>query len=191
MIAAHLTVPEVVEAYREMLGAAAFPYLLIANAVEPEAAAGLRAALDAAGTERFWIADRGRYHHNDTLQIPPLWEQLVGFAAGITGRPLAVHRARWLRLGRGDYGLVKDDGHTRPPGRHVELTVDLSAGFHPDGECVYADGAGGVGVPALPGLLVVVDRSPTSTRYDRPLTVRSGDGAEIVRLRMWLIAPQP
>lgn len=187
MIGAHHTTPEVVEAYRELLRAAAFPYLLVANAVEPEVAAGLRAALDAAGTARFWIADRGRYQHNDSLQIPPLWEQLAGFAAGLTGRPLAVHRARWVRLTRGDYALVKDDAHTRPPGRCVELTLDLSSGFHPEGECVYADGAEGVGVPALPGLLVVVDRSPTSTRYDRPLTVRSGDGAEIVRLRLWLV----
>ena len=189
MIAAHHTGPEIVEAYREMLRAAAFPYVLVAGAVDPETAAGLRAALEAAGTTPFWIADRGRYRLNETLQIPPLWEGLAGFAAGITGRPLAIRGARWLRLGRGDYALIKDDAHTRPPGACVELTLDLSADFSPDGECVYADGQAGVGVPPVPGLLVVVERSATSTRYDRPLTVRSGEGAELVRLRMWLADP--
>lgn len=187
VLGVHHTGPEMLEVYREMLRAAAFPYLLIANAIEPAEAAGLRAALAAAGDTRFWVADRGRYHHNDTLRDDALFASLADFAAGVTGRRLTLHAARWLRFTRGDYALVKDDTRTRAPGRAAELTLDVSAAIFPEAEQVYGDGHDAVQIPQLPTLLAVVDRTPTSTRYERPLTIRSGDGAEIVRLRLSLI----
>jgi hypothetical protein len=186
VLAGHNTGAEVVAVYRDMLRSSAFPCLLVANAVEPADAGALRTALAGAGDQRFWIADRGRYHHNDDLRVGPLFESLAAFASGVAGVPLALHGARWLRFTRGDYALVKDDSRTRPPGRAVELTLDVSAAMCPEAGLVYSDGHDGVQVPQLPNLLVLVDRTPTSTRYDRPLTVKSGDGAEIIRLRMWL-----
>lgn len=172
-------------AMREALITAPIPSLLLPAAIDDADAAALRARLDAAGTTPFWIADRGRYACNATLVDAPLWDALIGFASGAVDRPLRVIGARWLRFGRGDYALVKDDARTRPAGPHVELVLDLSATASGEAEIVYGDGAAIVSVPQVPTLLSLVDRGPTSTRYERPPTVRGG-GGEIVRLRLWL-----
>jgi hypothetical protein len=186
VIAAHHLVPEVMAAYREMYVAAAPPYLPIANALEPEVAADLRGRFLAAGSERFDRADCGRYRWNGTLRVDELWHAMVTLASSIAGTALEVRAARWLLLGRGDYALVKDDFRTRPAGAGViELSLDLSEAFSGEAEQVYADGASGVTVPQIPRMLALVARSPSTTRYDRPLTIRAG-GAEVTRLRVWL-----
>lgn len=192
MIGVHHTGDEMIAIYRERLRAAPFPHLMVPGAVEPATADALRDLLDAAGTEPFAIADRGRYRWNGSLRVDELWAALADFAGRITGAPLAVRAARWLRFGRGDYALVKDDSRTRPPGDHVELTLDLSASATGEAELVYTalpDGPGTM-LPQLPHVLFLVERTPASTRYDRPVTLRAG-GVEVVRLRLWLERSEP
>lgn len=183
MLAAYLRDPVTPHALRETMAAAELPSLLLPEAIDADVAAELRARLEAAGLTRYSLADRGRYEHNDTLQVVPLWNELGQFAADLAGAPMSVTRARWFRLRHGDYSLVKDDSRTRPPGgRHLELVLDLSAGNSGEAHVVYADGRTGLAVPQVTGLLAVVDRSPSIARYLRPPTIRSVGGFDIIRL---------
>ncbi len=184
MIADYLAIENAGLLLREAMPSAPVPSLLLPEAIDGAVAADLRARLDAAGTTAFDLADRGRYRHNDALRIDPLWDELTGFAAGVAGPGATVTLAavRWLRLGRGDYSLVKDDTRTRPAGPHLELVLDLSPGTSGEAELVYTDGLATLGVPQIAGLLAVVDRTATSTRYQRPPTVRGLGGIEIARV---------
>lgn len=187
MIAAHHTGDEMIEVYRALLRGADVRHLMVPDAIQPEVATALRAQLDAAGCEPFAIADRGRYRWNGALRVEALWTSLADFAGRVTGAALEVRGARWLRFGRGDYALIKDDFGTRPPGDHVELTLDLSIAATGEAELVYAARPDGVALmmPQLPSMLLLVERTAASTRYDRPVTLRAG-GAEVIRLRLWL-----
>jgi hypothetical protein len=184
MIAPYLFIDGAADSFRESMSAGELPWVVLPDVIDGATAAELRAALETAGLTRYELADRGRYHHNDTLRVDPLWEELGGFAADLAGGPVTLERARWIRQARGDYSLVKDDSHTRVRGRHLELTLDLSAGNSGEADVVYLDDHKGVSLPQITGVLGVIDRTPTSTRYLRPPTVRSASGCDVVRLIM-------
>ncbi len=157
---------------------------LQADVVAADERAALRAALDAAGWTRSWIADR---HRLETASLAgPLADALVarlaalaGAAAGATLRPRAV---RWLRLRHGDYQLTKCDALERPSAPHVELIADLSAAATGEAEIFYSDGRV---VPQLPGSVAIIERDATMLRWQRYLTARVGDAA-VHRLRLTL-----
>lgn len=182
MLAPYLLVETTPEFMRETMREAAVPSVLVPDAVDAAVAAELRARLEAAELTPYALLDRGRYHYTDTLRVDPLWDELTRFAASIVPAPVTLARARWFRLRRGDYSLVKDDSRTRTPGRCLEVSLDLSSGHSGEAEVVYLDGTQALSVPQLTGLMSVVERSPTSTRYLRPPTIRSAGGHDIVRL---------
>jgi hypothetical protein len=183
MLAAYLCDPVTPHALREQMAAAEVPSLLLPQSLDATVVADLRARVEAAGLTRYELADRGKYDHNDTLQVAELWNELGQFAADLTGAPMSIARVRWFRLRRGDYSLVKDDSRTRAPGdRHLELVLDLSAGNTGEADVVYADGRNALAVPQISGLLAVVARSPSVARYMRPPTIRSFGGHDVVRL---------
>lgn len=184
MLAPYLADEHTPPAFREMMTASPVPTALVPAAIDDTTAAALRARLATAGLTPYALADRGRHGYNDTLRVDPLWDELAHFAAGIAGAPVALARARWLVQRRGDYSLVKDDAKTRPPGRVLELVLDLSPGASGGAEAVYLDGTRAQAVLQLGGVLAVIDRTPTSTRYLRPPTVRSMGGFDVVRLFM-------
>jgi hypothetical protein len=64
------------------------------------------------------------------------------------------------------------------------VTLDVSSGYSGEAHVVYVDGMNALTVPQLPGLVSVVDRAATVTRYQRPPTIRSQGGFDIVRLLM-------
>ena len=179
MIASYLTDPVTNVWMRE-----AMPLLVVPDAIDETTAADLRVRLDVAGASAYRLADRGRYRVNRELRVDALWAELGAVAASIAGAPVELAAACWLRFGRGDYSLVKDDIRTRAPGRRVEIVLDLSVDMSGEAEVVYADGERTLVVPQIPRMLAVVDRSPTSTRYQRPPTVRGLGGNEIIRLIM-------
>ncbi|MBZ0232110.1 MAG: hypothetical protein K8M05_07125 [Deltaproteobacteria bacterium] len=182
MLAPYLVDEHTPAALRELLRDAPVPSVQIPAALDDAAVAALRARALAAELVAYDLADRGRYHHDETLRDEPLFAQLAWFAAGVTATPLVLARACWLVQRRGDYSLVKDDWARRPRGRLIEVVVDLSAGTSGEAEAVYVDGAQALAVPQLGGLLAVVDRSPSCTRFLRPPTIRSLGGFEVVRL---------
>jgi hypothetical protein len=153
---------------------------------EPRAAA-LRAHVDEAGFERFDEPDRGRYEHNPELAVPELFEELRELAELIVERPVQVGPTRWVRLGRGDYALIKADAKARAAERrYVELTLDFSARATGQAEIVYTDGVASWVVVQEPGSVAVVEREPWLYRYDRYLDHRVADGV-IYRLRVALL----
>lgn len=172
------------ELLREMMATAPLPSMMLPGAIDEAAIAELRARVDAAGWTEYALADRGRYAFNDTVRDDALWAELTTLVNSVAGAPMSLARARWMRLRRGDYSLVKDDSRTRPPGRCIEVTLDVSSGSSGEAHVVYVLGMNALTVPQLPGLLGVVDRSPAMTRYHRPPTSRSQGGFDIVRLLM-------
>jgi hypothetical protein len=183
VIAPYLLADGVAAALRETMTEAELPSLVLMAMAEP-AAAAVRARVEAADWTMYALADRGRYHWNDTLRIDELWAAMTTIAAGIAGAPVTPARTRWTRLRRGDYSLVKDDHATRAPGRVLELLLDVSAGACGEAHAVYVDGTRAISVPQIGGLLSIVDRAPTTTRYLRPPTVRSQGGHHVIRLIM-------
>lgn len=182
MIAPYLLIDGTAEFLRASMAAAELRAVLLPSAVDDAVAAELRARAEAAGWTRYALADRGRFDHDDALQVDPLWDELGGLAASIAGAPVTLARGRWLRQRRGDYSLVKDDSRTRPPGPLVELALDVSSGASGEAEAVFLDGTASFVMPQIPGVLAVVERSATTVRYLRPPTVRGVGGHDVIRL---------
>ena len=136
------------------------PSLALPGALPVEWAGALRVGLGIEGTRRFDVADRGRYAVNDTLVDGPLFEELAQFAAALCDRRLHVGPARWLRLGRGDYELVRGDVTDRAArglsGPHLEVVLDFSAATLGRFECVYADGTAPFVVPQWAGSVALI-----------------------------------
>lgn len=167
-------------AYRECL----IPSVVLPGALSEPTTAAIREQVVEAGFQPFWVADRGRYEMNDTLEAPELFDSLREIAEHLAGAHFTVELARWLRLRRGSYALLRDDAAQTE--RHLELTLDLSAGSCGEAEVIYTHrGQIFFAAPQQPGTMTLVERGPTVRRYDRYLTHRVGD-AEIVRLRMAL-----
>jgi hypothetical protein len=186
VIAVYLLAADSTAELRAAYRAAPIPSLTSPVAVDAATAAELCARLDAAGTTPFDIADRGRYRVNDTLGIDVLGDELAALAELLTEVPARVVGWRWVRFGRGDYSLVKDDSRTRPPGPLLEATLDLSTRPAYEAEVVYSDGTASLIVPPVYRLLSVVERPVNQGRYERPPTSRTAGDPEITRLRVWL-----
>ncbi len=170
-------------AYREM----PVPAVVVPGAVSAELAAAIREELAAVPFTPFFVADRGRFAYRDDLEVPELFGSLLAVAEHLAGEPLAIAASRFDSLGRGDYALRRHA--PPPPGRRIELTVDLSERATGQGEVVYTHrGQVFFVAPQEPGALALVDRQPTVERYDRYLTHRVGD-ARVLRLRLALEPP--
>lgn len=188
MLAPYLLLAETPEFLRETMHQAPLPSVVLPDALDAATAADLRARLEASELTSYALADRGRYHYSDTLVVDELWEELGALAASLADAPVALVRARWIRQRRGDYSLVKDDSFTRPKARHLELALDLSSGNSGEADIVYLDGSAAtavaVPVPQIGCVMSVVDRTPTSTRYLRPPTIRgvAAGGFDVIRL---------
>jgi hypothetical protein len=144
----------------------------------PEAAADLRARIS---MRPFFIADRGRYHQGELVE-GELFERLRESAERTAGAPLEVASHQWLRLGHGDYQLMRDDSVGRVEGRHLELILDFSEQATGQAEIFYSDG------PLLaqtPLSLALVERHDSQYRYQRYLNHQVGD-AQVFRLRLSL-----
>ncbi|HUQ07288.1 MAG TPA: hypothetical protein VM261_32575 [Kofleriaceae bacterium] len=184
MLAPYLLLDATPEFLRETMSQAPLPSVVLPDAIDAATAADLRARLEASELAAYALADRGRYHYSDTLVVDELWEPLGALAASVAEAPVALVRARWIRQRRGDYSLVKDDSYTRPNGRHLELALDLSSGNSGEADIVYVDGTAAVPVPQVGGVMSIVDRRGSTTRYLRPPTIRgvAAGGFDVVRL---------
>jgi hypothetical protein len=172
------------DGFRALYRAARPPFALLPDAVEPQAAAELRARVEP-GFEPFYVADRGRYSIHRTFADAALYERLRQIAARVVEAPLTVGAARWLRFAHGDYSLMRDDRADRTGRRQLEVTCDFSSASSDHGQIVYLDGAASLVVPQWAGSLTLVDKPPTMFRYHRYLT--HAVGAQLIyRLRLLL-----
>jgi hypothetical protein len=172
------------DGFRALYRGARPPFALLPDALEPAAAAELRARVDA-GLEPFYLADRGRYQINRTIADAPLYQRLRQIAARVVEAPLTVGAAHWLRFGHGDYSLLGSDRGAGERRRQLELTCDFSSASTDQAQIVYLDGAQSLVVPQWAGSLVLVDKPPTMRRYERYLTHAVGTQA-VYRLRLLL-----
>jgi hypothetical protein len=151
-------------------------HVVVPGVVPDATAASLREAVDAAGFAAYDEPDRGRYEHNDTLAIPPLFDELRAIAEQITERAMRADHAVLRRLRHRDYQLMKDDARTRPVAdAHVEIALDFSARATGQAEIVYSDGREHWVVPQLPGAVAIVAREPWLFRYERYLNAAVQD----------------
>jgi hypothetical protein len=170
--------------HRAAFQGATIPAVVIPEMVSPATAEEIRGHLSTAGLSPFFLAHRGRYAFNDTFAAPALFQGLLTVAEHLAGAPLAIAAARWIRLVQGDYALMRDDAP--PPGRTLELTLDLSTAASGGAEVCYCHkGQLFFAAPQEPRSLAVVERGPAVQRYERYLGHRAGD-AEVVRLRLSL-----
>jgi len=153
---------------------------------EPRAVV-MRVQVDEVGFEWFDEPDRGRFEHNRELAAPELFEELRELAELIVERPVQLGPTRWVRLGRGDYALIKADAKARAADRrYVELTLDFSARATGQAEIIYTDGVESWVVGQLPGSVAIVEREPWLYRYERYLDHRVANGV-IYRLGVALL----
>lgn len=152
----------------------------------------LAAALEAIETlsfERRDLADQGVYDHASDAAAPEVEEALVELASRIARTPLEARARRWYRMRAGDYTLVKDDRWiTEAAPGWLDLSVDLSPEPTGEAEVVFMHrGAPFFTAPQRLGVVSLVTRGPTVTRFDRYLTHRVGS-REVQRLRLLLVA---
>lgn len=166
--------------------ASSMPAVTVPAVVGASMAAEARQRFEGAGFAPYRLLDRGRY---DVLEHPDFAEMLdvlTGIAGEVTGRTLALQEARVLRLGAGDYILVRHDRVYEE--RPVQLILDLSAAavagaevhFRHRGQVFFV-------VPSAPGALSIVERGPTVMSNHTYLTKRRPD-ASVVRLVALLAA---
>jgi hypothetical protein len=127
------------------------------------------------------IANRGNYEVADLHDLA-LAGELRAFAEAVTGLPLRPSaELRLFRFRRGGYSLFYDDALARLTAG-LEVTLDLSrqTSFAP---IVYQAGPQQkLVVPQAPGLVALVERTPSTFRYDRYLSAQTGR-AQVLRLR--------
>jgi hypothetical protein len=175
-----------VTSLRTVFRGSGIPFVNVESAVQAETAAGIRSQVDAAGYETFYIADRGRYQLNDSLDMKPLVSSLLAVASRIVDASLALARTRWFCFRRGDYSLQKDDAQNRLEGTWFELTLDFSERASGQSDITYSDGSTRLLiVPQEPGCLTLIERTPAIYRYIRPMTVHSL-ADRVHRLQLWL-----
>lgn len=163
--------------------ATAIPAVVLDDWLPVSEAADLRARLLAHGLERFDIADRGRHDLSLSFRADGVLARLGARTEEVAQEPLRLAAVRWTRSRHGDYTLIHGDDLVRfADPRHVEVTLDFSAGSSDLGQIVYTDGTDVFVVPQRAGAMAVVERRPTVRRYQRYLTHRAGD-AEVFRLR--------
>lgn len=164
--------------------ASPLPAVIVPDAIGAEAAARLRARFATAGYARYALLDRGSYEVLASPAEAELAEVLAGIATEVTGRTLRIVETRVLRLGPGDYVLVRHDRvyENRP----VELVLDLSPAAAPGAEVHWRHrGQVFFTMPSAPGTLAVVERGPTVMSNHTYVSRRNAD-ASIVRFTMLL-----
>ena len=124
--------------------------------------------------KKFFVANRGRYEVAEGKNS----KELQRFAEALTGARLKFAWLRVYRFRHGGYSLFYDDAQTRITAG-VEVTVDLSSAMIGPG-AVYESPR--VEIPQSPGLVAIVERGPSTFRYDRYLPASVGR-AQVVRLR--------
>jgi hypothetical protein len=160
--------------------------VVVPSAVGAELAAEVRARFERVGYARYGLLDRGSYEEVRSPGETELLDVLAGIAGEVTGRALTVAEARVLRLGPGDYSLVRHDRiyDDRP----VELVLDLSAAVVPDAEVHYRHrGQVFFTFPSNPGALAIVERGPTVMCNHTYVSKRHHE-ASVVRLIVLLRA---
>ncbi|MDB4941759.1 MAG: hypothetical protein JWP97_1293 [Labilithrix sp.] len=166
--------------------ASPLPAVTLPEVIGTELAGALRSRLAARGYERYRLVDRGSYDHVDEPHAaePELAAVLVALASEITGRSLSLVSSRALRLGPGDYVLVRHDRVAED--RPVELVLDVSRAPVEGAEIHYRHrGQVFFAVPSAPGLLSLVERGPTVLANHTYVSKLQAD-AEVVRLVMLL-----
>jgi hypothetical protein len=165
--------PELLRKLRPAFEAGPIHSLVLPGACEPRP--------PKARFEKLSIANRGNYEVA-VLRDASLAAELRGFAEAVSGLPLrASPELRLFRFRRGGYSLFYDDALARLDAG-LELTLDLSREitFAP---VVYQAGQSEkLVVPQAPGLVALVQRTPSVFRYDRYLPAATGR-AQVLRLR--------
>ena len=163
---------------------APLPAVVVPSAIGLDAADDLRGRLDRLGYTRYALLDRASYEEAGALDEPVLVEVLAGLAEAVTGRSLTPDPPRVLRLGPGDYCLVRHDRvHDDRP---VELILDLSPANVPRAEVHYRHrGQVFFTFPSTPGALALVERGPT-VMCNHTYVSKRHVGASVVRLVMLL-----
>lgn len=160
--------------------ASPMPAVVVPAAVGAALATEVRARLERALYGRYALLDRGSYDFLDDPDEPELLEVLAGIAGEVTGRDVRPRSSRALRLGSGDYVLVRHDRvHDDRP---IELVLDLSPAAVPGAEVHWRHrGQVYFTMPSSPGALAIVERGPTVLSNHTYVSKRH-DGASVVRL---------
>lgn len=178
--------------------ASPLPAVIVPEVIGTALAAEVRGRLEQEGYTRYGLVDRGSYDFIDGPSLSDLHEVLAGIASEVTGRRLTPSSARALRLGAGDYLLVRHDrvheGQERPErpeteSRPIELVLDLSAAPTPGAEVHWRHrGQVYFMMPSSPGALAIVERGPTvMCNHTYVSKIHSGACAQSV-IRLVLLA---
>ncbi|MDF2694012.1 MAG: hypothetical protein K0S65_2395 [Labilithrix sp.] len=160
--------------------ATTLPAVTVPSAVGAALAAEVRERLEKAGYNRYRLVDRGSYDEVREPAEPELLRALAGIASEVTARSLVPAEARVLRLGAGDYLLVRHDRVYED--RPVELVLDLSPSVVPGAEVHWRHrGQVFFALPPSPGALAIVERGPT-VMCNHTYVSKRNVGASVVRL---------
>jgi hypothetical protein len=136
------------------------PAVALPDGIDAEAAAEARLRLERVGYTEFRLVDRGHFDEIVNVDLPDVLAELTSTAREITGRVLEPTSARAVRLGPGDYVLLRHDRVHE--GRPVEAILDLSAAPVPRAEVHYRHrGQLFFSVPSSPRTLALIERGPT------------------------------
>jgi hypothetical protein len=162
------------------------PAVIVQSALGAELAADVRSRLQRAGYTRYALLDRGSYEEVRGPDEEELLAALTAIAGEVTGRSLAVAEARALRLGPGDYVLVRHDRVYED--RPVQLVLDLSPAPVAGAEVHYRHrGQVYFTMASAPGALALVERGPTVMCNHTYVSKRHA-AASVVRLVVLLRA---
>ena len=167
MIRAPFDRPEVLEKLRPAF--AAQRSLILPGACEPKAPAVRWRKLD--------LANRGKY---EFAELRPS-KELQRFAETLAGTRLSPAWSRIYRFRHRGYALFFDDAHSRLASG-IELTLDLSPEMAGPPAVYQSSPSARLEVPQLPGVVAIVQRTPSMYRYDRYLPAEVGR-AVVIRLR--------
>jgi hypothetical protein len=143
--------------------------VIVPDVVDRATAAAIRARLR---WVPYTLVDRGRYAFCDDLELG----ELADVIARLAGR--AAISARAIRLGPGDYTLVRHD----TPRVGLEVAIDLSAASVPNAELHYRQrGQLFHRFPCVPGTATIVERTAT-VAANHSYVSKLHTGAEIVRV---------
>lgn len=118
------------------------------------------AAMPAVSLHRYALLDRGSYQFADDVPAPP---GALALAQEVTARPLRLLSTRLVVLGPGDYVLARHD--PMHDDHRVELVYDVSPAPAPCEVRYQRRGAVFFVFPCTPGAACVVERDPTTQRY--------------------------
>ena len=167
---------------RDEWAASPMPAVVVRHALGEGLAREARARLErvGAGYTRYGLLDRGSYEEVSAPDEPELLDALTGIAQEISGRSLVRVGARALRLGPGDYVLLRHDRVYED--RPVELMLDLSPRAVSGAEVHYRHrGQVFFSFASEPGALALVERGP-SVMCNHTYVSKRDPRASLVRL---------